>query len=93
MTGFPNFTRVNGLREGKTLNSITLSVEAEEYALPLQKRSSSSCRTVSTDLPDTLQPPVSIVHCSRKVFNAISSISTELLYIGSSWLTCLCSSM
>ena len=44
------------------------------------KRSSSSCRTASTDLPDPLSPPVSIHH-SWEVFKAISCISTELLYI------------
>ena len=55
--------------------------------------SSSSCHAASTDLPDPLSPPVSIVHRSREVFLAISCIGTELLYIGSSWSPCLCSSM
>ena len=53
---------------------------------------SSSCRAASTDLPDPLLPPVSIIHCSQDVFNAIYSIDTELLYRGSSWSSCLCSS-
>ena len=39
----------------------------------------------STDLPDPLSPPVSIVHHSREVFLAASCIGTELLYKGSSW--------
>ena len=54
---------------------------------------SSSYYTASNDLPNPLSPPVYIVHHSWEVFKAISCISTELLYIGSSWLSCLCSSM
>ena len=37
--------------------------------------------------PDPLSPPASIVHRSRKVFQASSCIDTELLYIGSCWLS------
>ena len=33
-----------------------------------------------------------IVHCFQQVFRATSCIGTEL-YVGSSWLSCLCSSM
>ena len=51
--------------------------------------SSSSCRAVSTDLPDPLSPSVSIVHYTPEVFKAISCIGTELLYIGSSCSSCL----
>ena len=47
----------------------------------------------STDLPDPLLPPVYIIHHSRKVFQALSYIGTELLYIGSSLSLCLYSSM
>ena len=47
----------------------------------------------SMDFPDSLSPPISIVHRFRDVFQATSCIDTELLYIGSSWSTCLCSSM
>ena len=54
---------------------------------------SSSCRAASMDLPDPFSPPVSIVHCSGEVFKATSCIGTELLYVGSSWLSCLCLSM
>ena len=54
---------------------------------------SSSCRTVSTDLHDPLLSPVSIVHCFRGVLQATSRISTELLYIGSSCSSYLCSSV
>ena len=53
----------------------------------------SSCCAASTDLPDSLSLPVSIVHCSQEVFQAASCISTELLYIGSSWSSNFCSSM
>ena len=54
---------------------------------------SSSCRTASTDFPNPFSPPISIVHCSREVFKAISCIDTELLYICSSWWSNFCSSM
>ena len=55
--------------------------------------SSSSCRANSTDITDPLSPPLPIVHCFRQVFRATSHIGTELLYIGSSWSSCLCSTM
>ena len=54
---------------------------------------SSSCRAASMDFPDLLSPPVSIVHRPREGFQATSYIGTELLYIGSSWSSNLCSSM
>ena len=47
----------------------------------------------STNLPDHLSPPFSIVHRSREVFYATSCFSTELLYIGSSWSYSFYSSM
>ena len=56
----------------------------------LQLSSSSSCRIISTDIPDPLLPPFSIVHCFQQ---ATSRISTQQLYAGSSWSSCLCSSM
>ena len=52
-----------------------------------------SCRTISTDIYDSLSPPLPIIHCFRQVFSTTSRIGTELLYVGSSWLSCLCSSM
>ena len=54
---------------------------------------SSSFHATSTDFPDPLPPPVSIVHHSREVFQSPPCISTELLYVGSLWLSYLCSSM
>ena len=54
---------------------------------------SSSCRTISTDIPDPLSPLFSIVHCFRQVFRVTSRIGTEMLYVGSSWSSCLCSFM
>ena len=54
---------------------------------------SSSCRAISTDIPDPLSPPFPIVHCFRYVFRATSCIGTKLLYVCSSWSSCLCSSM
>ena len=53
---------------------------------------SSSCCVANRDLPDPLSTPVSIVHHSRKVFKATSSISTAL-YIGYRGSSKLCSSM
>ena len=55
--------------------------------------SSSSRRTINTDIPDPLSPPSPIIHCFRQVFRITSCIGTELLYVGSSWSSCLCSSM
>ena len=46
--------------------------------------SSSSCRIISTDIPDPLSSSFLIVHCFLQVFRAISRIATELLYVGSS---------
>ena len=57
------------------------------------KISSSSCRAISTDFPDLLPPPISIVHRFQLVFKATSCIGTELLYVGSSRSSCLCSSL
>ena len=53
----------------------------------------SSCRAISTDIPDTLSSPLPIVHCFRLVFRATSRIGTEQSNVGSSWSSCLCSAM
>ena len=50
-------------------------------------------RAASTDFPNSLAPPVSIVYHTRQVFQASSSNSTKLLYIDSSWLSNLYSSI
>ena len=63
------------------------------YIFMFAVSSSSSGRTISTDIPDPFSPPLSIVHRFRQVFRATSCIGTELLYVGSSWTSCLCSSM
>ena len=57
------------------------------------KSSSSSCCAANMDLPDPLLLPFSIIHHSWWVFKATSCIGTELLYMGSSSLSCLCSCM
>ena len=44
------------------------------------------------DFPDPLLPLITIVHHSQQVFYPTSCISTELLWIGSSWLPHHCSS-
>ena len=47
----------------------------------------SSCHTASTDLLDLLSLPISNVHHSREVLQTTFCISTEQLYISSSWLS------
>ena len=47
-----------------------------------------SCHAMCTDIPDPLSPALPIVYCFQQVFRATSRIDT-----GSSWLSCLCSSM
>ena len=59
----------------------------------MSSSSSSSHRAISTDIPDPLSSPFSIVHCFQQVFRNASRIGTELLYIGSSWSSCSRSSM
>ena len=54
--------------------------------------SSSSCRAISTDIPDPLTPRLPIVHWFRHILKAISHIGTEMVYVGSSWTSCFCSS-
>ena len=54
--------------------------------------SSSSCRAISTDIPDPLSPPLPIVPCFRQLITTTSCISTEL-YVVSRWSFCLCSSL
>ena len=51
---------------------------------------SSSWRATSVNLTDPLLPTFSIIRC---FFKATSCTSTSLLYIGSSWSSCLYSSM
>ena len=53
----------------------------------------SSCRVISTDISDPLSPPLPFIHWFWQVFQATSSISTELLYVSSTWKSCLCSSL
>ena len=55
--------------------------------------SSSSCHAISMDIPDPLSLQLPIFHCFRQVHRVTSRIGTELLYVGSSWASCLCSSM
>ena len=52
-----------------------------------------SCRAASTDIPDSLSPFLPIVHCFTQVLRSTSCILTELLYVGSSWSSCFCSTI
>ena len=60
---------------------------------PLISVISSSCHAISMDIPDPLLHTLSIIYRFRKFFKAKYCINTELLYVGSCWLSCLCSSM
>ena len=62
----------------------------EDY---IKKNSSSSCRAANMDIPDPLLPLLSIVHRLWQVFRATSRILTELLYVCSSWSSCICSAI
>ena len=55
--------------------------------------SSSSCRAISTDISEPLSPLLLIVHCFWQVFQATSSICTEVLHVCSSWTSCFYSSL
>ena len=63
-----------------------------QLAFLFNKISSSSCRAISTDIPNPLSPPLPIIHGIRQVHRATSRIYTELLSVNSGWLPCLCSS-
>ena len=53
----------------------------------------SSCRIASTDLPGSHSLPFPITYRFRQIFQTTNCIGTEQLFIGSSWLSNLCSSM
>ena len=72
---------------------IILSCHQHGWNIRTNTLSSSSRRAISTDIPDPLSPHLPIIHSFRQVFRATSCISAELLYVGSSWSSCLCLSM
>ena len=74
-------------------NKVRKWADGKRKLLNLDLEGRSSCHAISTDIPDPFSPPFSIVHCFQQFFRATSCISTELLYVGSSWSSCLCSSM
>ena len=67
--------------------------ESISYLYGSSSSSSLSCHAISTDISGPLSPPLPIVDCFWRVFRATSSICTELLYVCSSWTSCLCSSL
>ena len=64
-----------------------------EHGIITEYSSSSSCYAIVMDIPVPLSPPLPIIHGFRQVFRAISWIYTKLLYVGSSWSSCLCSAV
>ena len=77
------------------LTSIVADVFTPFYRLSdcIHLSSSASCCAISTDILDPLSPPLPIVHSFPRVFRDTSRDGTDLLYVGSSWSSCLCSSM
>ena len=59
----------------------------------ISSSSSSLCHAISTDIPDLLHLPFSIVHHFRQILKVTSLIVTEVMYVGSIWSSCFCSSM
>ena len=55
--------------------------------------SSISCHAISMDIPDPLSPHLLIVHWFLQIHRVTSCIGTELMYIGFSWTSGLCSSI
>ena len=68
-------------------------VFSHPYSLVYIDIKSSSCHAISTDIPDPLSPHLPIVQCFQQILRATSCIGTELLYVGLSWTSCLCSSL
>ena len=61
--------------------------------ISIKGSSSPLCHAISVDIPDTLSTHLPIVHCFRQVFRATSRIGIELLCVGSSRSSFLCTSM
>ena len=72
-------------------NKMDATEEQEQLINSISSSWSSSCRAVSTDIPDPLSPLLPIVHRLWQVFRATSRILTELLYVCSSWSSYICS--
>ena len=79
----------NSMGNNRTLETIAGYDQITQYI----SSSSSSCRVINTDISDPLSSPLPIVHSLWQVLLAISSISAELLYVGSSRTSCICSSL
>ena len=75
------------------LSVVTGCVKYHFYLSVFSSSLSSSRRTIRTDISDFLSPLFSIIHWFRVDFRNTSRIGTELLYVGSSWSSCLGSSI
>ena len=64
-----------------TIKHFTQYLSFGQFLCSCYKWTNNHPHTASTDLPDPFSPLVSIIHRSREVFQATSSIGTELLYI------------
>ena len=71
----------------------SLCVSRTDSGLCISSSSSSSCRAASMDIPDPLSPLLPITHRLWQVLRTTSRILTELLYVGSSWSSCICSAI
>ena len=78
------------LQKGHPLVFDTKNITTIKYC---NKWISSLYCAISAYLPGPLTPPLSIIHRFRLVFKATSCISTNFLYVDSSWSSYLCSSM
>ena len=91
-------SHMNGAHKGTRTHSWSLvSIACKLLYYPIYIyvyiSSSSSCWAISKDLLSPLSPPLLIVDCFGQVLRATSRIGTNLLYTGSTWWSCICSSM
>ena len=63
----------------KILGSKVLEESRTDTLLNKGSSSSSSCRAISTDIPDRLSPPLTIVHCFRQVLRKLLPVGPHLV--------------
>ena len=75
------------------LSNTINSIYSSSFVCTHLNGSLSSCHAISTDISDPLSPHLPIVHCFRQILRATFHMGQELLYAGSNWTFCLCSSI